>query len=396
MADPTGHILIVDDNLINRKLLSRALAELGHTSDTAPNGREALDKLAVETFDVVLLDILMDEMDGYETLERIKQDEQLRHLPVIVISALEEMDNVIKGITLGAEDYLIKPFNPVVLRARLTNSLEKKRLRDAEQLLLQSLERELEIGRQIQADFLPDALPGLPGWELDVHFHAAREVSGDFYDVYLLDGNEQAVLVLGDVCDKGVGAALYMTLFRTLLRIAFNATSFTLDTGQGQETSAEASILKNALTMTNDYVATIHGQSNMFATLFVGILNLKSGELYFSNAGHERPLVLSASGNKKSLPATGPVVGLFPDMEYNVAQMTLNAGDRLLVFSDGVSEATNEADEAFGEGPLEALLTVANADSVHALLEAINAELLLHIGDLPQPDDITMLGLRRE
>jgi CheY-like chemotaxis protein len=132
MTKNGGHILVVDDNKLNRKLLTRALKEQGHTSATAENGKQALEMLSAEEFDVVLLDILMPVMDGYETLSRIKQDERLRHIPVLVISAVEEMDSVLRCIEMGATDYLTKPFKADLLRSRLKASLAQKRLRDLE------------------------------------------------------------------------------------------------------------------------------------------------------------------------------------------------------------------------------------------------------------------------
>jgi signal transduction histidine kinase len=137
MTNECGHILVVDDNPINRLTLSRNLEQQGHTVALAENGRQALEMLKSQPFDVVLLDIIMPEMDGYQLLERIKNDNRLRDIPVIVISALDEMDSVVKCIEMGAEDYLIKPFNSVLLKARLRASLQKKKLHDLEGAYLQ-------------------------------------------------------------------------------------------------------------------------------------------------------------------------------------------------------------------------------------------------------------------
>jgi signal transduction histidine kinase len=165
MISGQGSILVVDDNVVNRKLLERALIEQGHKVEKAENGRQALQLLraslssrslpasigalqspslkedaeagAIREFDVVLLDILMPEMDGYETLAEIKGDPDLRHIPVIMISGLDEIDSVVRCIEMGAEDYLSKPFNPLLLKARLGASLEKKKLRDLERAYLQ-------------------------------------------------------------------------------------------------------------------------------------------------------------------------------------------------------------------------------------------------------------------
>lgn len=139
MADILGRILVVDDYALNRLLLKRTLEQQGHTVALAENGRQALAMLDAGRFDLVLLDILMPEMDGYEVLARLKRDPARRDLPVIVISALEEMESVIRCIGMGAEDYLPKPFDPLLLRARIGASLEKKRLRDQEVEYLQQV-----------------------------------------------------------------------------------------------------------------------------------------------------------------------------------------------------------------------------------------------------------------
>jgi adenylate cyclase len=131
-----AHLLVVDDNKVNRLLLGRGLEAQGHTVDFATNGREALAKLRSGAFDLLLLDIQMPEMDGYQVLEELARDLRLRDLPVIVTSALEELDSVVRCIEMGAEDYLTKPVNPVLLRARIGASLEKKRLRDQQRELV--------------------------------------------------------------------------------------------------------------------------------------------------------------------------------------------------------------------------------------------------------------------
>lgn len=137
MPEEVGQILVADDNRVNRLKLSRNLGQQGHTVSLAENGQQALEMLQEKTFDVVLLDIIMPGMDGYQVLEAIKSDPKLRDIPVIVISALDEIDSAVRCIEMGAEDYLPKPFNPVLLRARLNASLQKKKLRDLEKAYLQ-------------------------------------------------------------------------------------------------------------------------------------------------------------------------------------------------------------------------------------------------------------------
>src|SRR6266496_5435579 len=150
---PASSLLIVDDNRVNRILLSRYITKLGYQATLAENGRQALEKLQGEPFDLVLLDVQMPEMDGYQVLEQLKADPRLRDIPVIMISAVEELESVVTCIELGAQDYLPKPFNPVLLRARLTACLERKRLRDQEsEYLQQLLGKADELRNRVRAD----------------------------------------------------------------------------------------------------------------------------------------------------------------------------------------------------------------------------------------------------
>lgn len=137
MPDAQGHLLIVDDNKVNRLLLSRNIELLGHRASLAENGRVAMEMLKSQSFDLLLLDIEMPEMNGFEVLEAIKSDTELRELPVIVTSSVEGLDNVVRCIELGAEDYLPKPVNKTLLSARVSSSLENKRLRDEQKRLLE-------------------------------------------------------------------------------------------------------------------------------------------------------------------------------------------------------------------------------------------------------------------
>jgi CheY-like chemotaxis protein len=169
MTAPAGtgngsNILVVDDNELNRDLLSRRLRKEGHRVEVAEHGLRALEMLAAAPFDLVMLDIMMPEMNGYEVLERLKADPALCHVPVIMITAVDDEASIVRCIGLGAEDYMPKPFNPALLRARVSSSLAKKRLHDREQTYAASLARELDIGRRIQEGFLPARLPVSDGW----------------------------------------------------------------------------------------------------------------------------------------------------------------------------------------------------------------------------------------
>ncbi|CAN5854852.1 hypothetical protein BH20PSE1_BH20PSE1_19240 [soil metagenome] len=154
-----GHLLVVDDNETNRDMLSRRLRHQGYRVSTAEDGRRALQAVRDQPVDLVLLDVLMPEMDGYETLQQLKADQNLRDIPVIMISALDEIQSVVRCIEHGAEDYLPKPFNSVLLRARIGACLEKKRLRDQEVLYLQDVSRVTTAAAAVESgQFVADAL----------------------------------------------------------------------------------------------------------------------------------------------------------------------------------------------------------------------------------------------
>ena len=156
---PASSLLIVDDNSVNRIMLSRYISKLGYQAALAENGRQALEKLQGEPFDLVLLDVQMPEMDGYQVLKQLKANTRLRDIPVIMISAVEELESVVRCIELGAEDYLPKPFDPVLLNARISACLEKKRLRDHEVAYLQHVSRVIDAAVAVEANtFNPESL----------------------------------------------------------------------------------------------------------------------------------------------------------------------------------------------------------------------------------------------
>ncbi len=169
-------------------------------------------------------------------------------------------------------------------------ALENARLWEQEELYRKALEREFEIGREIQAGFLPDTLPQPEGWEIAASLKSAREVTGDFYDVFELAEGKLG-LVIADVCDKGLGAALFMTLFRSLIRAVSNIDFFTNAEYAG--TISPGMRLKNAMSLTNNYIAETHGNTSMFCTIFFGILDTQTGVLTYINGGHLPPMVIN-------------------------------------------------------------------------------------------------------
>ncbi|RLA27963.1 MAG: hypothetical protein DRR11_17410, partial [Gammaproteobacteria bacterium] len=271
---------------------------------------------------------------------------------------------------------------------------------------MRAAEQELEIGRRIQAGFLPDALPEIEGYEIASHFQAARDVAGDFYDAFYIPAIDRLALVIGDVCDKGVGAALFMSLFRSLIRATAQSRTFmtwavdhdpaqtTLPDNQDRE-SLVRETLANTVSLTNNYVATTHNKTSMFASVFIGLLDTKSGALTYVNAGHEEAYIVGDEGIRQTLTTTGPVLGIFAGVGHDIATTNLEPGDTLLLYTDGVPEATNAAGEQYSEQRLRTLLE-SSRGSADDLLKTIVSSVTDFTQDAPQHDDITMLASKRE
>ncbi len=379
----TPRILIVDDEPFNVDYLEQELEDLNYQTITAMNGKDALEKITDEKPDLVLLDIMMPIMDGFTVLEKVKANSEIRNIPIIVISANNDLENMVKGIELGAEDYLPKPFEPTLLKARIQSCLEKKHLRDLQDLYLKSLENELNIARDIQKEFLPAELPKIENWEIASYFKAAKEVAGDFYDAFILpDGN--LTFLVADVCGKGIGAALYMTLFRSLIRASSNAS----------DSLTPAQRLQHSVSLTNNYVAETHESASMFATIFIGILEPQTGKLSYINGGNEPALIIGKDGKVHTeLTPTGSVIGAVSGTKFSVKEIILSADDLLIAFTDGIPDTLNSNGEFFGKEKMLEILksNTKPTDFVNKMEETLQT----FIGSAEQFDDITLLAIKK-
>ncbi len=262
---------------------------------------------------------------------------------------------------------------------------ELKILRENEHAYLQAVKRELGLGRNIQLGFLPNKLPQVAGWEIAAVFRPAREVSGDFYDAFLLSDDRMA-LVIADVSGKDVSAALFMSLICTLIRVI----------AERAEKSGEDPL--DAIGVVNDYITRHHfpigGRSSMYATIVFGLLRPSSGELHYINAGHIPPMVIHGNAIVHKLAPTGPAVGLAPQKEFSQEKIILNPGDLLFSYTDGVTEAKNSSGNFFTAGRLMELLQKDGA-TAHEKTDRIIAALDKHYNGAAPYDDITMLAVKR-
>ena len=234
-------------------------------------------------------------------------------------------------------------------------------------------------------------MPKVDGWDIAAYFKAAREVTGDYYDVFLLpDGNPACVI--GDVCGKGVGAALFMTLFRSLIR-ATTTSDFSFS-GNDMKVLTPAERLHHVITFINNYLNNTHGDSSMFSTIFMGIINLQDNILAYINCGNEAPLLLRNGQVMTTLKPTGPVVGVIPEAKFSVKEIVIENNDLLLAYTDGIPDALNLKDEPFGSARLLAALDGCDPTPA-AVLNLIQTQLDQFIGTANQFDDITIMALKR-
>jgi sigma-B regulation protein RsbU (phosphoserine phosphatase) len=377
-------ILIVDDNDDNRYTLTLYL-ELEGYSDfvTAQDGEEAIACLQEGDFDLVLLDVMMPKVDGYQVLAWVKDQARLRGLPVIMISALNEMSSVVRCIELGAVDYLLKPFNPVLLKARLGSTLEKKRLRDEIDAHLARLEQELGAARRLQMAMVPQSFPTpSAAFPLDLRasMEPAREVGGDLYDFFVTEDGVLSFLV-GDVSGKGMPAALFMFAVRSLARHLALA---------GTTPAETLKQVNRALARDNP--------SALFVTLLHGVLNRDTFEMKISTAGHCLPLLRHADGTLRQLDMPrGRFLGFEGNLELAEIRHVLAPGESLIAYSDGCTETfANGGKEMFGLDGLRQALQQEFTLPVETWATRVKDRIVRFGGGTEPQDDLTLLIIHRK
>jgi len=274
------------------------------------------------------------------------------------------------------------------------HALENARVRAEIERARQLAERELEIGRQIQAGFLPARLPAPSGWEIAAHFQPALQVSGDFYDVFEIAGGRCLGIVIADVCDHGVGSALFMALTRSLTRAFALQSADRLGAAANDPLHWSQTLALETVQQTNAYIADNHGEAGMFATLFFGILDAATGRLTYINGGHEPPLFLRSGQSVSYLKATGLAVGALPDAPFRTDSINFNPGDSLVLYTDGVTDADDSMGEHFSKQRLVSLVSE-TGDAAQTMLGHVIAALNAHVGKASPADDVTLLIIRK-
>lgn len=414
----SARLLVVDSNEPRRRQLAQRLRDMGYDAvDEAHNNEDALAHARAHVPELALIDVSSPAAAPLELVKALMTDEGLNSIaPVMLVPAQQSadcgplLDQCMAG---GATDWLLQPVSTALLRVQVEENLaaRKKRLDERELLKREKLLNDVATARRFQLDFLPKDMPKPEGWELAAALQPAREVAGDFYDVFTLTQGRRVGLVIADVCDKGVGAALFMALIRSLTR-AFAQQNHNMDLtdlltsdspaplgiGGGRHrglSSVGVNALKAAVTLTNNYIVDNHADLNMFATMFFGILDPRTGVLDYINGGHNPPYIVGADGAiKKVLKPTGPAVGMMGGSEFGVEHVTLEPGDMLITYTDGVPDARDPHGKRYQDDRFKKLLAEP-ASSVSDLMERVQTSLRAHISEAAQFDDITLLFVRR-
>jgi len=380
-------ILVVDDEpdlqeLIRQKFRNKIKAN-EYEFHFAENGVQALEKIANDgAIDLILTDINMPVMDGLTLLSKIN-DLNNKLLKSVIVSAYGDMENIRTAMNKGAYDFITKPIDLKDLEITIEKSLkeiEEYKLILSSQTKLIALQQELDIANVIQTSILPKTFPPFPDRkEFDIYAKMipAKEVGGDLYDFFLIDKYRLGV-VIGDVSGKGIAAALLMAVCKTLLKA----------------TAYKGIPADNILSEVNNILFE-ESPSNMFVTVFYGVLDTRSGAFEYSNGGHNSPYLISTDGKVQPLADIGGMLlGALKDMEYTSNVIMLKPGESLFFYTDGVTEAFNKDNEEFQDSRLEQILDNKNSlntnDLVHHVFENVQA----FANGVEQSDDITCLALK--
>ena len=382
-------ILSVDDELDLELLLTqyfrRKIRKGEYEFHFAHNGLEALTLLLKEKdFDIILSDINMPEMDGLTLLTKINE---MRNpaLKCIMVSAYGDMSNIRQAMNNGAFDFATKPIDLDDLSLTIEKAIEQItyiKTMQQEHNQLESIKGDLAVAREIQQAILPRIFPPFPenAHQLDIaaSMNAAKDVGGDFYDFFRID-DDRIGFVIADVSGKGVPAAIFMAVSRTLIR----ATGL-----RGVSTS-------ECITYSNNLLAE-ESANSMFVTVFYGIYHIKTGEVTYTNAGHNPPYVIKANGSIKRFPYSQNVIaGIVKDYPFTEESFQLEPGDTLLLYTDGVTEAVDTEEKEYGEERLEALLKNTLHVGCQQMIEMVKDEVKTFEEDAEQSDDITLLAIKR-
>jgi sigma-B regulation protein RsbU (phosphoserine phosphatase) len=369
-------VLLVDDAKANLDILVEGLKS-DHKLSLALNGEAALQVAARTPPDLVLLDIVMPGLDGYEVCRRLREMPETAEVPIMFLSSLEEIQNKARGFEAGANDYLTKPFEMLEVKARVRSLLKAKAYSDA---VKEQIASELRVAREIQMGMLPHDFSNFEEAyhiSFDAVLEPAREVGGDLYGVCAA-GPERLVIFLGDVSGKGIPASMFMVRAISAARLL----------------SRDGPEPERILARLNDELAA-DNPSGMFVTFQCVAFESRSGRLALANAGHCRPILLPCGDSPRwAVKDLGTALGFEPGMKFERTELVLREGDALILYTDGVSEAFNPQEECYGSERLLADARALGGQPAGGITKGVLQRVRAFAGTAPQSDDIAILALK--
>ena len=405
MPADLGSVLVVDDDANNRDILSRRLGRLGYAATVAHDGQHALTLIGEQNFDVVLLDVLMPGIDGFEVLRILREHHEATDLPVIMATAKENSEDVIHALGLGANDYVTKPLDFPVVVARIQTQIMLKRaveqVRQLERRLAERnrdlesandrMTRDLRAAARVQAALLPRSSPDVPGLGFAWAFRPCDEMAGDGLSAIKLDEHRVAIYVL-DVSGHGVASSLMSVSLGRLLSPPSDASSILVRGGDGDDRLDPLAPAEVAGRLNRLFPFEL--TTEQYSTLVYGVLDSRTGEFRYTLAGHPGPIHLPASGAAKVLPGRGYPIGLADGPRpYNEWSVQLEAGDRIYLYSDGIPEAPNVQGEPFGMDRLRKTVEVGRLDPLCGVVNELVASIEAWSGAAGVRDDVSVLAV---
>jgi sigma-B regulation protein RsbU (phosphoserine phosphatase) len=375
-GDNTESILLVDDNTANLQVLRETLRSIGGKRLIATNGEAALTIARKADPDLILLDIMMPGIDGYEVCRRLKADKSTQRIPVIFLSALDETEDKVRGLQLGAVDYISKPFQPEEVLARVNTHLTIRRLSLKVELQRDLLEHELKVVSQLQQELLPGDLPEIKGGRLGIYYKTSMHAGGDYYDIVALPGNRWGLLVT-DAAGHGAAAAVLMAMTCALFR------SYP---GIPEDPQQVLSFINDGLNKTYD---------TCFVTAIFAVYDPGENTLRIARAGHPLPVIYrAATGQALEFDCEGvPPMGIDEYEAVPTAEIRLNPGDHILLYTDGITEQFSEDGDLFGEDRLVRLMQENGGNTPEILINTIVDEVNRFAGNNTANDDQALLAL---
>ena len=389
----TSRVLVVDDNEMNRDMLSRRLARMGLSVEVADGGNSGLEAILTGEFDLVLLDIMMPDMDGIEVLKRAREFYSQAELPIIMATAKDESKDIVEALKLGANDYVTKPLDFPVVRARVTNALGYRHAVNELSKANERMSRDLEAAARVQQSLLPDEMVDIEGAEFMWFYRPCDELAGDGLNVFKLDDDHVAMYVL-DVSGHGVAASLLsVSVTHHLSQMAGKHGASSQAEGS-QCSMDDAEIASPAwLASSLNTMFPMETSGRHYFTFLYGVLNVKTGKFCFVSAGSPGPMVVHADGTTEFHDVPAVPIGMFADSEYEDTVLDLADGDRLYLHSDGLYEERHpETREEFGRERMMQVLSDATAGSFITSADGLVEAVAKWRGDDEFADDITLLA----